>query len=35
VNLVPSKFLPRFPSVGKAREEIGQLAGNYGELVRC
>jgi len=28
VNLVPSKFLPRFASLEKARAELEQLAGN-------
>ena len=28
VNLIPSKFLPRFASVEKARAELAQLAGN-------
>lgn len=27
VNLVPSKFLPRFDTVEKARAELGSLAG--------
>jgi hypothetical protein len=26
VNLVPSKFLPRFDNIEKARRELGQLA---------
>ena len=28
VNLVPSKFLPRFATLEKARAELKQLAGN-------
>jgi hypothetical protein len=28
VNLVPSKFLPRFATLEKARTELNQLAGN-------
>jgi hypothetical protein len=28
VNLVPSKFLPRFATLEKARAELEQLAGN-------
>jgi hypothetical protein len=35
MNLVPSKFLPRFASVEKARREIAQLAGKHATLVRC
>ena len=37
VNLVPSKFLPRFATLDKARAELAQLAGNgalNAELVR-
>ena len=34
VNLVPSKFLPRFATVEKARDEITQLAGKDATLVR-
>jgi hypothetical protein len=34
VNLVPSKFLPRFPTIEKARDEISQLAGKGATLVR-
>ena len=34
VNLVPSKFLPRFASVEKARAELQQLAGKDAQLVR-
>ncbi len=34
VNLVPSKFLPRFTTVEKARDEITQLAGKDATLVR-
>ena len=37
VNLVPSKFLPRFATLEKARAELAQLAGNgalNAELVR-
>jgi hypothetical protein len=34
VNLVPSKFLPRFATVQKARDEITQLAGRDATLVR-
>jgi hypothetical protein len=34
VNLVPSKFLPRFATLEKAREEIAQLAGKGATLVR-
>lgn len=34
VNLVPSKFLPRFATVEKARAEISQLAGKDATLVR-
>ena len=34
VNLVPSKFLPRFTTVEKARDEIIQLAGKDATLVR-
>jgi hypothetical protein len=37
VNLVPSKFLPRFATLEQARAELGQLAGAgrlNAELVR-
>jgi hypothetical protein len=34
VNLVPSKFLPRFATIEKARAELGQLAGRDATLVR-
>lgn len=34
VNLVPSKFLPRFATVDKARDEITRLAGRDATLVR-
>jgi hypothetical protein len=34
VNLVASKFLPRFATVDKARAEINQLAGKDATLVR-
>jgi hypothetical protein len=34
VNLVSSKFLPRFASLDQAREEIQQLAGRDATLVR-
>lgn len=27
VNMVPSKFFPRFDTIEKARDELGQLAG--------
>jgi hypothetical protein len=34
VNLVPSKFLPRFDALEKARRELEQLAGSTGIDVR-
>jgi hypothetical protein len=35
VNLVPSKFLPRFTSLEQARRELAQLAGGtHGTLTR-
>jgi len=34
VNLVRSKFLPRFTTLEQARAEIGQLAGKDATLVR-
>jgi hypothetical protein len=34
VNLVPSKLLPRFATVEKARLEIAQLAGKHATLVK-
>lgn len=34
VNLVPSKFLPRFPTLEQARDELAQLAGRDAKLLR-
>ena len=34
VNLVPSKFLPRFDSVERARAELSTLAGGTGAQTR-